>query len=105
MDKDENRNAMVPLERHSPPTKRGGLRDGGRTIMVNGRSHLIAADSISHESLVRLAFPELERSESRALTVTYHGGPLQASEGLLTRHQRTPIAEGETFVVAQTSAS
>jgi hypothetical protein len=104
MNKDEGR--LVPTGRDAVPAvaSREG-RAPGRMITVNGRQHLLEEDSVSHDRLVRLAFPDISATESRSLTVTYQGGPLQASEGLLTQHQRLPIAEGERFVVAQTSAS
>jgi len=98
--------ALVPVRGHGVPAAppREG-RSAGRMITVNGRQHLLEEDSVSHDRLVRLAFPDIPVAESRALTVTFQGGPLQASEGLLTQHQRTPVAEGEAFVVAHTSAS
>ena len=76
-----------------------------REISVNGRMHVIEGGSIDHAELVRLAFPDIHAAESNALTVTYRGGPLHAAEGLLTTHQRTPIAQGEAFVVSYTVAS
>jgi hypothetical protein len=78
---------------------------GAREITVNGRRHVVESDSIDHGELVRLAYPEIRDEEARSLTVTYRGGPLRAAEGVLTTYQRTPIAQGETFVVARTVAS
>lgn len=76
-----------------------------REITVNGRQHVIEGDSVDHGQLVRLAFRDIRADQARALTVTYRGGPLRAAEGVLTTHQRKPIAQGETFVVARTVAS
>lgn len=87
-----------PLE----PTRRP---EPTREVSVNGRKHLIEGDSVDHEQLVRLAFPDIRLTDATALTVTYRGGPLNAAEGLLTAHQRTPIAQGEAFVVSRTVAS
>lgn len=102
----ENERRLVPMGRNDVPALGSREERGpGRMITVNGRQHLLEEDSVSHDRLVRLAFPDISATESQSLTITYQGGPLQASEGLLTRHQRTPIAEGERFVVAQTSAS
>ena len=87
-----------PLE----PTRRP---EPTREVSVNGRMHLIKGDSVDHDQLVRLAYPDIRPSDTTALTVTYRGGPLHAAEGLLTAHQRTPIAQGEAFVVSYTVAS
>lgn len=76
-----------------------------KEITVNGRRHLVEGDSLDHDQLVRLAFPDIIPAQAAGITVTYRGGPLHAPEGLLTAHQRTPIAQGETFVVGRTVAS
>lgn len=89
-------NAVEPVDRIGSPA---------REITVNGRRHVIEQDSVDHGQLVRLAFPDIRAEEARSLTVTYRGGPLRAAEGVLTTHQRKPIAQGETFVVARTVAS
>ena len=89
-------NAIDPVNRAASPS---------REINVNGRQHVIESDSVEHGELVRLAFPDIRPEEARSLTVTYRGGPLRAAEGVLTTHQRTPVAQGETFVVARTVAS
>lgn len=94
---------LVPLGEN--PLAPGRPIPQTREITVNGRSHLIEGDSVDHQQLVRLAYPDIRPAESAALTVTYRGGPLQAAEGLLTSHQRTPIAQGEAFVVSRTVAS
>lgn len=79
----------------------------GRDIVVNGRRCLVHADHISHGQLVSLAFPnggDLEANRS-SLTVSYRGGPHTAPEGILSPVERTPIADGETFVVTRTDKS
>lgn len=102
---DEEQRGLVPAD---------GRRAGGRMmapvgatkeIVVNGRRHFVEGDTVEHDQLVLLAFPEFRAAEGHALTVTYRGGPLSAPEGLLTRYQRTELAQGETFVVARTIAS
>lgn len=77
----------------------------GRTIVVNGRNCLVAADDVSHDQLVRLAYPALEREAGRSFTVTYRRGPVQAAEGILVSRQRTPIIDGEAFNVTLTDKS
>lgn len=89
-------NAIEPIGRSGSPN---------REIIVNGRRHVIEGDSVDHGQLVRLAFPDIRPEEARSLTVTYRGGPLRAAEGVLTTHQRKPVAQEETFVVGRTVAS
>jgi len=101
---DEER-GLVRTPNGGPIEGRGLPPAGGRTIAVNGRRHVVDTADISHDQLVRLAYPDLRAEAGHSLTVTYQGGPLDAAVGLLTRHQRTPIADGETFVVTATTAS
>jgi hypothetical protein len=95
-----------------PQSARAGLpaATGGdapvppRSIVVNGRQHLVRSDRIDHEQLVRLAFPDGRGAGTRlsSLTVTYRGGPYHAAEGILAPRERTPVADGETFFVIRT---
>lgn len=101
---EDNGRALVPT-RGNAVESIGRDASPAREITVNGRRHVIEGDSIDHGELVRLAFPDIRADEGRSLTVTYRGGPLRAAEGVLTTHQRKPVAQGETFVVAHTVAS
>lgn len=76
-----------------------------RSVTINGRPHLLYTESISHNELVRLAYPDVTKVEFNSLTVSYRGGPLHAEEGLLGHHQRKRVANGEAFIVAATTAS
>lgn len=101
---------MNDSERGLVPTRGNPLEparrpEPSREVSVNGRMHLIEGDSVDHDQLVRLAYPDIRPADATALTVTYRGGPIHAAEGLLTAHQRTPIAQGESFVVSRTVAS
>ncbi|WP_242416535.1 multiubiquitin domain-containing protein [Sphingomonas panni] len=78
-----------------------------REIVVNGRRHLLRADHVDHGQLVGMAFPD-EPSPGRngnSLTVSYRGGPHNAPDGILAPNERTPLADGETFVVTRTDKS
>ncbi|MGN7161474.1 multiubiquitin domain-containing protein [Sphingomonas sp. SAFR-052] len=101
--KDQERTLVPVRGRHSEIAQYADA--GSREIVVNGRRHVIRRESVSYDEVVRLAFPDMSGSERSCLTVTYRGGPLHATEGLLTNHQRTPVAQGETFVVGHTIAS
>lgn len=77
-----------------------------REIVVNGERCRVGADEISHTQLVKLAFPDLPESQStRELTISYRGGPHTAPDGILAPGERTPLANGETFVVTRTNKS
>ena len=89
----EDTNALVPVGA-SPPTVREE-RDC-REITVNGRRHLVASDEVSHDQLVRMAYPGVGHVGGRSYTVTYRGGPTGAAEGSLVPRQRAQIIDGET---------
>lgn len=77
-----------------------------RSIVVNGLSFPVQGEEIDHAQLVRLAYPELrEPGTGSSLTVTYRGGPMGATDGILAPGGRTLIADGETFVVTRTDKS
>jgi hypothetical protein len=76
-----------------------------RSIVVNGRRCSVAAETISHGELVRLAHPTVQPTASRSFTVTYKGGPDHAYEGILAPQERTPIVPGQAFNVSLTSKS
>jgi hypothetical protein len=77
-----------------------------RTIVVNGLRFPVRGEEIDHSQLVRLAYPEIRQpTTGSSLTVTYRGGPNGATDGILAPTARTPIADGETFVVTRTDKS
>ena len=76
-----------------------------REVVVNGRNCLVRADDLSHAQLVKLAFPALNALERPSLTVSYRGGPHTSPDGVLAPDERTPLADGETFVVTRTNKS
>jgi len=98
----EDTNALVPAGA-SPPALRH--ESDCREITVNGQRHLVAGDEVSHDQLVRMAYPDARPAYGRSYTVTYRGGPTGAAEGSLVPRQRAPIAEGETFSVYCTDRS
>lgn len=102
MKRDEQ--SLVPV-RHGYPDRAGGTLSRARTIVVNGRDHVIESETVSHAQLVSMAYPGIGTQASRSLTVTYEGGPVVAPQGLLTPHQRVQIVDGEQFIVARTHAS
>lgn len=96
--------SLVPVG-HGREHRNGETRALTRSIVVNGRNHIVPSGTISHAQLVSMAFPGIGNDASRSLTVTYEGGPLVAPQGLLTPHQRVQIVDGEQFIVARTHAS
>lgn len=77
-----------------------------REIVVNGRTSRIRADHIDHAQLVALAFPDMEGMRgTSSMTVSFRGGPSAARQGILAPAERTPLANGETFVVVRTDKS
>jgi len=79
--------------------------DDARTIVINGQPRRVLGDEVSHDQLVRLAYPETRPDSRASFTVTYSGGPLGAPEGILSPFDRTRIASGEAFNVAVTDKS
>ena len=103
---DEHNDGRSALVAMLPATGAGAGNPPLREIMVNGRSSLIHADHIDHAQLVALAFPDGDEIRSTSsMTVSFRGGPHTAPQGILAPAERTPLANGETFVVTRTDKS
>lgn len=81
------------------------LRTEMRSIVVNGRIHAHAGETIDRGELARLAFPGIAPTASQALTVAYDGGPSGFASGILPAGASTAIENGQTFSVSLTDKS
>lgn len=76
-----------------------------RSIVINGQRRQVLGSEVTHDQLVRLAYPQTRPDAGSSFTVTYSGGPLGSPEGILSPFERTQIASGEAFNVALTDKS
>jgi len=75
------------------------------TIVVNGREHRHAGDSIRRSELARLAYPDLSVEGGRSLTVAYRDGPEQNPRGVVPHDGLVRVANGQAFNVSLTDKS
>ncbi len=76
-----------------------------KTIVVNGRSHLVLTSEIGRGELMALAFPGAANVDPGALTIAYDHGPSTAPSGLLAPDRPVRVLHGQTFSVTLTDKS
>jgi hypothetical protein len=79
------------------PQEAGTPGSPTRSIIVNGRRHVVAATAINHAAVVELAFP---RTGSASCAVAFREGPIERPEGLLVPGHGTALVEDQVFHVA-----
>ena len=82
---------------------------GGHTrdhpVTVNGHTNTVAAEEISFEELLALAFTPVPAGLSWVFTVTYRGGPAGPPEGSLAPGSTVKVRDWMAFHVTKSDSS
>lgn len=84
-------------------TSGGHTRD--HPVVVNGHTNTVAAEEITFEELLALAFSPVPAGRHRVFTVTYRGGPADRPEGSLTPGSTVRVRDWMAFHVTHSSSS
>ena len=77
----------------------------GIRIIVDGTPHVVPTDEVTFDAVVALAYPDGNRGNLIAYTVTFYNGGGRPTEGALTEGEKAKVKDGTVFNVTRTDRS